>query len=342
MSDAAIPRRNWKPLARAAISAAILGGLAWKIDWANVAESFRSLRWQGWLGAVGVYIVAQILSAIRWQWLSRPLGFAAPLRTYINGYFIGMFFNLLLPTSIGGDAMRAIVLNDGRERKMPALLSVILDRLSGLLVLLALACVAALVCPTPLPAWMLLAVGGAAGLAVLGLATLPLATRLLLRIEGRRPMAARARRFADTLTSALAIFRRRPGLVAAATGLSILIQLSGVAQVALIGWSIGADVPLGVYAVAVPMVALLTLLPVSLNGMGVREAGMVLFLQPAGVDAGHAVTLAFLWFCSQMVAGLAGAAVYLVGRAKRSEVRDDDAVGHHSDQGRARQYRSVA
>jgi hypothetical protein len=101
-------------------------------------------------------------------------------------------------------------------------------------------------------------------------------------------------------------------------------------------------VPLAVYGVAVPMVALLTLLPVSLNGMGVREAGMVLFLQPAGVSPGAAVTIAFLWFCSQAVAGLAGAPVYLSARAGRREESHDDAVGDHSDQGRARQRRVAA
>ena len=128
----------------------------------------------------------------------------------------------------------------------------------------------------------------------------------------------------------------------AATGLSVLIQLSGVVQVGLIGRAVGADVPLAVYGVSVPMVALLTLLPVSLNGMGVREAGMALFLGPAGVEPGLAVTIAFLWFCSQTVAGLAGAAVYLHGRSRRPEVRDDDAVGDHPDQGRARQRRAAA
>jgi uncharacterized membrane protein YbhN (UPF0104 family) len=122
----------------------------------------------------------------------------------------------------------------------------------------------------------------------------------------------------------------------------VLIQLSGVIQVAMIGQAVGAEVPLAVYGVAVPMVALLTLLPVSLNGMGVREAGMVIFLQPAGLEPGRAVTIAFLWFCSQTVAGLAGAGVYLSARSRRPETSHDDAVGDHSGQGRARQRRAAA
>jgi glycosyltransferase 2 family protein len=330
------------PRLRASVSLTILGGLALKMDWSHVADAFRGMTWGFWLAAVGVYFLSQVLSALRWQWLSRPLGFQRPLRRYVGDTFVGMFFNLLLPTSIGGDAMRAILLNGRSGRKIAALLSVFLDRLSGLLVLLALACVAALACPMPLPPWMTTAVGAAAGMAVVGLLMLPIAIRLLSTWESPRPVVARLRRLAESLRAALGVFRNRPRLILAATALSVLIQLSGVAQVALIGRAIGADVPLSIYGVAVPMVALLTLLPVSLNGMGVREAGMALFLQPAGVNPGRAVTIAFLWFCSQTVAGLAGAGVYLSARSRRPEVSHDDAVGDHSDQGRARQHRAAA
>jgi uncharacterized protein (TIRG00374 family) len=330
------------PLLRATVSLAILGGLAFKMDWSSVADAFHEMAWRNWLAAVCVFLVAQLLSAIRWRWLSQPLGFQRPLRNYVADYFVGMFFNLLLPTSIGGDAVRAVSLNARSGRKMAALLSVFLDRLSGLLVLLALACLAAIVCPISLPTWMAAAIGGTVGAAVLGLLMLPLVIRALTRLDGQRPTIARFRRLAESLRNALRVFWGRPRLVFAATALSVLIQLSGVVQVAMIGQAVGAEVPLAVYGVAVPMVALLTLLPVSLNGMGVREAGMVIFLQPAGLEPGRAVTIAFLWFCSQTVAGLAGAGVYLSARSRRPETSHGDAVGDHSDQGRARQRRAAA
>ncbi len=311
-----------KPLIRPLVSAAILLGLAGRMDWAQVAAAFRSLRWGDWLAALAVFLATQAVSALRWQWLARPLGFTQPLRRFVGLYFVGMFFNLLLPTSIGGDAVRAVALHPGPGRRVAAFLSVLLDRLSGLLVLLALACAAAAVCPVPLPLWVKLAVGGAAGGAAVALAVLPASTRLLARLDATGPgrghrLLAKLRHLATSLRGAWSVYRRRPGLLAATTGLSAVVQLAGVVQVALIGRSVGADVPLAVYGVAVPMVALLTLLPVSLNGMGVREAGMILFLGPAGVPAGTAVTVAFLWFCVQTAAGLAGAGVYLAGRKEQ-------------------------
>jgi uncharacterized protein (TIRG00374 family) len=176
-------RPVFAPLLRAIVSVAILGGLAFKMDWAHVADAFRSMVWGNWLAAVGVFLISQLLSAIRWQWLSQPLGFQRPLRNYVGDYFVGMFFNLLLPTSIGGDAVRAVSLNARSGRKTAALLSVFLDRLSGLLVLLMLACVAAFVCPVVLPTWMIAAIGGAVGAAVLSFMMLPVLVRVMSRLE---------------------------------------------------------------------------------------------------------------------------------------------------------------
>jgi uncharacterized protein (TIRG00374 family) len=284
---------------------------------------------------------------VRWQRLARPLGFGQRLRAYLGYLFVGNFFNLLLPTSVGGDVVRAVALDAGSGRRTTALLSVLLDRLSGLLVLLALACVAALAYPLPLPLWAALAVGGAAGGAILGLAVLPASTRFLARLDvtgrGRwHGLLAKVRNVAASLGEAFGVYRGRPRLMAAAGLLSVLVQIAGVVQVWLLGRALGLDVPVGVFGVAVPMVALLTLLPVSVSGMGVREAGMVLFLQPAGVAAGPAVTVAFLWFCVQTAGGLAGAGVYLFGRGPRPEVRHGAAVGDHPRQGRAGQPRAAA
>jgi glycosyltransferase 2 family protein len=354
VSDVAAPpverapgRAGWKRLVRAAVSAAILGGLAWRLDWGQVAAAFRGMRWELWLASVGLFLATQVVSAVRWQWLARPLGFDEPLGRFVAYYFVGMFFNLLLPTSVGGDVVRAVYLNAVSERRTAALLSVLLDRLSGLLVLLALACAAALAYPLPLPLWVAVAVGGAAGGAVTSLAVLPASTRFLARLKVRGSsrgdkLLTKIRTVAASLREALRVYRRRPRLVVASALLSVLVQLAGVAQVWLIGRALGLEVPVGVYGVAVPMVALLTLLPVSVSGMGVREAGMVLFLQPAGVAAGPAVTVAFLWFCVQTAGGLAGAGVYLFGRFARPEVRHDDALGDRPGQGRAGQPRAAA
>jgi uncharacterized membrane protein YbhN (UPF0104 family) len=146
----------------------ILAVLAWRTDWHQVGEAFAHLRWGLWLLAVPLYVLTQVVSSLRWQWLSRPLGFDRPLRHYFAFYFIGMFFNLVLPTSVGGDVVRAWYLDGGSGRRLSAFLSVFVERLSGLMVLIVIACVADLLCPVPLPARIHWTVWGPDALARLG------------------------------------------------------------------------------------------------------------------------------------------------------------------------------
>lgn len=346
-SDKPAKARPWSLLLRVGFSAAILTWLATRVDWDHVADAFRSLRWEFWLGAVGLYIVCQLLCSLRWQWLSRPLGFNQSLARFTSLYYVGMFFNLFLPTSVGGDAVRAVYLANGTGRRLGAFLSVLLDRISGLLVLLAVACVTDLVSPVPIPWHLRAMIWGAAATAGFGLAILPVSTKYLARLDVAgtglmHRVIDKISQLAESLQQALKVYRRTPRLLAATIGLSLLVQLLNVILVWWVGLAVRLDVPLAYYGIAYPMVTLLTLVPVSLNGMGIREGGMVLFLGAAGVSPAHAVSLAFLWFCAQTAASLIGAFVYLFGRFPRLAERCDDAVGRDSGQGRARQLRPAA
>ncbi|HKI38631.1 MAG TPA: lysylphosphatidylglycerol synthase transmembrane domain-containing protein [Gemmataceae bacterium] len=299
-------------------SVALLGWLAWRTDWRQVAEAFATLRWALWAAALGVYALAQLVSAVRWGLLARPLGFHRPAWQYVGFYFIGMFFGLFLPTSVGGDVVRGWYLDGGSGRRRSALFSVFVDRASGLLVLMGVAAVALVLCPVEVPVWVSRGVWGmlAAGLA--GLALLPLLARRVHRFEAVRRSVEAAR-----------LYLRRPSLLAGTTALSLAVQAGHVAVVWLIGLALGLSVPAGYYAVVVPVVSLLTLLPVSINGVGVREAGMVTLLGMAGVSPGGALSLAFLWFLAFTVASLGGLGFSLFGHFPRP----DAAAAHSATQG---------
>jgi hypothetical protein len=295
----------------------ILGVLAWRIDWHQVADAFAHLHWGLWLVGVLLYVLTQVVSSLRWQWLSRPLGFQRPLGHYFAFYFIGMFFNLVLPTSVGGDVVRAWYLDGGSGRRMNAFLSVFVERLSGLLVLVVIACVADLLCPVPLPARIHLTVWGLAGGAVLALVALFLFGRLRWPFARFRTLHDKLARFNRQLSAALLLYLRRPRLLLATTLLSLLVQAGNVVLVWLIAVALGADVPFSFCWILMPVVALLTLLPISVNGMGVREGATVLMLAPLGVGYDTAISLAFLWFFAQATAGLGGLGFYLFGRYPR-------------------------
>jgi uncharacterized protein (TIRG00374 family) len=340
---------------RLVVSAALLIGLAWRTDWHQVGQVFRNLRLELWLSALGLFLLAQVVSAVRWRLLAQPLGFQTTLRDFLRFYFVGMFFNLLLPTSVGGDVVRAWYLDGRSGRRLAAFLSVFVDRVSGLLVLLALACAADLLCPIALPLWIEASLWTIAGCAVMCLLSVPaLARRLAVwsmehAASSTRPtgwggrMMERGTRAATQALRAVALFRGRTALLVNTTVLSLLVQGANIVLVYLLGQAVGVRVPVSYYGVAVPLVTLLTLLPVSLNGMGVREGGMVLFLAPLNVPPATALSLAFLWFSIFVAASVLGAGVYLFGNHSRPEEQiHDPFVGRDSDQGRARQSPAAA
>ena len=332
-------------------SLTLLAALAWRLDWGRLADAFARLDARLWLAALLVYLLTQFVSAVRWQALARLAGFGGGWGRYLAYYYVGMLFNLVLPTSVGGDVVRAWYLarqpgpGPAAGRRTAALLSVLADRVNGVLVLVALAAAAAACCAVPLPPWVVAAVAGAAACSVAGVACLPLVPRLQRLLPGN----PRLQRLADGTR----LYLRHRRVLAWVTALSVVVQAANVAVVWLVGEGLGLPVPPLFYGVLVPLVTLLTLLPVSVNGMGLREVGTVALLAPVGVDAASAVTLSLSVFAVMSAAGLSGLGFYLFGHFPRFpaqaagggklEAPDNDLlVGGHPGQGRARQPTAAA
>jgi hypothetical protein len=332
-------------------SLTLLAVLAWRLDWGRLAAAFARLDLRLWLAALLVYLLTQFVSAVRWQALARLAGFGGGWGRYLAYYYVGMLFNLVLPTSVGGDVVRAWYLarqpgaGPAAGRRTAALLSVLADRVNGVLVLVALAVVAAACSPVPLKPWVVIAVAAVAAGSLAGVACLPLLPRLRRLLPGN----VHLQRLADGTR----LYLRHGRVLAWVTALSLAVQAANVAVVWLVGEGLGLPVPPLFYGVLVPLVTLLTLLPVSVNGMGLREVGTVALLAPVGVDAASAVTLSLLVFAVMSAASLCGLGFYLFGHFPRfqapgagcgnPEVPAHDApVGGHPGQGRARQPAAAA
>jgi uncharacterized membrane protein YbhN (UPF0104 family) len=342
-------KKSWRLL----VSAALVAVLAWRVDWGQIGSAFARLNGWFWLAALAVYLAAQTVSGLRWRILARAVGLDGPRAEFVGEYFVGMFFSLFLPTSVGGDVVRAwrLARRPGAEppagRRMAAVLSVLADRANGLVVLIVLACAAAACCPVALPFWALAAVLGVGGGAALGFGLLPLWRRVVIpRLRAALPRFARPLNGLQSLADGAAVTLGDRRVLVQGTALSALVQAANVVVVWLVGEGLGLRVPFLYYGVLVPLVTLLTLLPVSVNGVGLREMGLVVLLGPLGVGAADAVTLGLLSFAVYTAAGLAGV-FFLIGgpaHARRPlEVRgDDEPVGGDPDQGRARQPPAAA
>lgn len=316
-------RRFVSTLVKLAVTAALYIAVFYTIDVGKIWARLQTARLE-WV-ALGVltYAGGQWLSAWRWWLLLRPVELAVPYLRMVSFYFIGMFFNIFLPTIVGGDAVKAILL--ARETGAPAraTMSVFMERNVGLLALLTIATVAAFVAP-PVEVrgfnllQLTLVVFAAFIVANIVLAYRP-AYHLVDYLVAMTPLA-RIRSRAASLYEAVVPYReaRWRGLVAAATAQSFLFQGVVILVVFLNANALGLSVPVAALAVFVPLISLAGMLPISVNGLGIREALYLILFGRIGVAADAAVSMALLYFAVTLAASLPGGIVYALQRGPRS------------------------
>ena len=281
------------------------------VDTGDLVRALTSVRPALVVVALALYCLGQVLSAYKWRLLGRSVGFPQPLAEYIRFYFIGMFFNLFGPSTIGGDVVRALYLGDGRRPGL-AVNSVLFDRVSGLALLMALGAAALIAFPGYGLPWPLTAaiVAGGAGL-VLGWWMCPRLVRLL-------PRGNTVRRQVEHDLDAFWGDRR---LLVRVAAVSLVFHLTQVAVQYVLARAAGADVPFSYCLIYHPVVSVMAALPVSVAGLGVREGGYLYFLTRLDVDDSIAVTVGLLWFAVTVLADLIGGAVFVASGAELPRLR---------------------
>lgn len=295
-------------LLRVAATAGLMAYALRGIDWTAFGDLLAHADWTWWAVGLAAGLAVQIVGGIRWAALARPLGFTLSYGAFVWRFLEGSFFSLCLPSSIGGDVVKAYRLGDTTPRRLLAACSVLADRLTGVSALGVLAVTALLV--------MRLGLGIAATLCVaallLGCAMLAfrLGVASIDRVLGMLREGSTVREFVARLLP----YQQRPSLMAQAIAWSLVVQMGGSMAVACFGRSLGVTQPLAVWFTVVPLVSLAIVLPVSINGIGLRESALVTLLAPHGVAAEPAVAIGLLWLASQVLVGLVGGVCFLLDR----------------------------
>ncbi len=255
--------------------------LGWLVDW---PEAFAAVRTAdaSWVGAaLGVSIVGVLISAGKWRTLLHRCRIGVDFAEAARLYWIGMFFSNFLPSSVGGDAVRlALTPSHGRTERVAS--SIVVERLTGLLVMLGL-CLAGLI----LRHQYFAALGGLHAPMLAGVGALTAAACLLLfapgplaGVMGRlvpyapRPLRGVARKL-QAVTLAIAAQRRNGRGLLQALLLSFPFYGTIVLAQFCVLRAVNVDLPLVDVLLVGPLVPLLTILPISLNGIGVAEGAFV-------------------------------------------------------------------
>ncbi len=317
--------RRWlgAPVARQALKFAVtlglLGLLAAKVDLKAVGERIGLIGVGPFVLSVLVVLGLSVLVSLRWQLIltrmHSPLGFGESWRIVMTG----QFFNQILPSGMGGDAVRVWLLGRRAVRLRTAFLSVAADRIFALaaVVLCMFGSLPLLHSPAVWPV-VLLTLAGTAGILVL-LAIdhiFSLVSRMLPRwlcAMAQKPLGPGIDVLRGVATTLRLVLRAWPE-GAAVAGISVLAQLVLGWVVYFIARSLHVQIGLLTVIALFPPALLLSMMPISLGGWGVREAALVWLLGTAHVPQDAALAISLLFGFVTTVAGLPGGLLWLFQR----------------------------
>lgn len=301
------------------VSAGLIAYFLSRVHPERFLQTFAAAKFSYIAMALGVYLIAQGVSAVRWAILARPLGIQTPLRDLLKYYLIGMFFNLFAPSTVGGDVSRIyyLVKDKGAQAAgravttVHATLSVLMDRAVGMLVLVWLGAAALLLFPYYAVPQSVRSVTFIFALALLaGILFVPLVKRFLPH-DGH-PMLVKLR-------LALSSYQLHWRALVGALALSLAVHLTQAWMHTMMGSALGLELPFSFCLIIYPLVGTFAAIPVSLNGLGLREGGYIFLLAVLGIGTEQGIAFGILLFLIVALDSLIGGLLFLFQRMPKPQ-----------------------
>lgn len=305
-----------------AVKIGVSAGLLWLLfaqtDVAEVGGRLRSMDPAWLLLGIFVYLLHLLVGAWRWRLLLDTQQVGVPISTLFRSYLVATFFNNFLPSNIGGDVVRIADTAPLTGSRTVATGVILIDRLIGLAALTAVAAAGSILAHhgrMPVPGagylWMILVGFVAVGVPVLynpHLLTKVLGPLRVLHPEWVEHRLARIHTLLEQMG-------RRPGAVAIAGAGAVTVQLLLVLVYLAVAYGLGIPFRMRDALIIVPVSLVAQLLPISINGLGVREATFSYFFARLGLGVGAALALSLASAALIMVLSLAGGALFLLRRS---------------------------
>ena len=315
-------------LAKLVVSVGLLVWLFRNVDFTRL-WAFVTKASPVWLAvAMLLYLAQMLVSAWRWGLLLGAQHVNVPFRRLVNSYVVAYFFNNFLPSNIGGDVVRIRDTAGSAGSKTLATTVILFDRTLGVMALVLIAAVGATsgisageprllpwswVPPLPWLLWPALAGGGAVfGVALMRPDIVAVALRPLRMVHAEW-VGERIER----VVNALGKFRDRPSALVSCFLGAIVVQGLLVLFYLAIVHSMGIPVPVWHLAVIVPLQFVVQMLPISVNGFGVREATFTVYFHQIGLPRESALVVSFMGAALMMLFSLSGAVSYVLRGSRR-------------------------
>ena len=294
-----------------------------KVDLRQFADTMRGARIGLLVAALLTIWLGHFLCVLRWRVLIRPLMPLPPLANLCGIYCIGMFFNLTFPTVIGGDVVKVYYAGKTSKSYAESFASIFLDRDIGMLAMMVIACCTVVFHPVSVPGvpitlilWGVFLLFIICNIAVFT----PRFHRILNTMLQKPRLTGIAAKF-DNVARAFLIIGKCPAALWMSLGISFFNQTMGCAVVWIIALSLGIRVPLFYFLIFVPVVTLISMIPISLNGMGLREYSFMSLFGATGVADESCIALGLLYSFMLILSSLPGGLAYIFFRGKTDSVR---------------------
>ena len=307
-------------LFRLCVSGCLLVFIGYKFNIGTIVSNMMSANRLLLAGAVIMFVVSGVLGSVQWGLLLRFHGIIVGFRGTVARYFMGLFFNYILPGFVGGDVIRVYKTAIASGKATKSFSSTLADRVIGLLVLVLFSLGAFIMLPhgpankaLPAAVFMFCMLSGFISLFAfksLGSFLAHMFGRLIPRSAGEKLTAVYAEMHELT---------RSPSTLVSVFGLSCLIQVARIGVHYLCGHAVGIELGFAYFALFVPVIEIVSSLPISFGGVGVRETAAVIFFSTAGINEATIVSYTLLAYGAGFTGALPGGVAFALSTGERTK-----------------------
>jgi glycosyltransferase 2 family protein len=306
--------RRTRQVGTLVLTAAAIGYLVWKVDLGTTLDVLADTNLAWFAVAVAIMVLTVPVLALRWGWLLASHAIHERVPWLTRAYFVAYTAGQVLPTSLGGDAVRVVETtrrHPGRATVVTG--TVLLERGVGGVATLVLGAIGFLLSigEYDVSAYLWLEGVFVLGTLLLGFLVFARSARPLLRRTQPLLQRVRLEKPVRHLYEGVHHYRGHPGLLGKVLAVTFAVQTVRILSIWAAGKAVGIDLDPRIYYVFGPLLFLVMLVPFTLNGLAVREAFFVSFLGSVGIGADHAFAAGFLYFLLTLLLAFPGALIML-------------------------------
>ena len=312
-----------KTIIKIVVSISLISYVIYSAGPYKIWTEIKNIKLFYFLIVIIITIVKVGVSAKKWQILLKAKGEIKDFLHVWKIYYIGTFFNLFLPTNVGGDVVKAHKMSKVSKNSIEAYSSVFMERFTGVIAIFGLAIVATSLYFSQLPTDILF---------IIYVIFLPLIImsflmiwkdnivdlfkKLIKRIfKNYNPFSIKEKLI--KLYSSINLYTKKKRTLGYALIISFVFHTMLILTNYILALSIGLDIPIHYFFIFIPITAILLFLPISIRGFGVREVLYAYFFTQVGATTAQAVSLSFLVQLLGIISSLIGGFVYLFSQTKK-------------------------